>query len=159
MAGGASLADLEPLLAASAEEIAASIRPPMQGVLDLHRSAGHHCVLLSASPHTLVVRVADQLGFDHGIGTLIDDVDGILTGKIVPPMCYGAGKLDRLDAVVGWRGGPVNGSNGAAVDSFAYADSMSDLPLLEAVQAPFVVAPDRRLRKLASERNWPVLDT
>lgn len=158
MAGGATLADLQPILRSTAAEIVESVRPSMKAVFELHRTAGHHCVLLSASPHALVVEIADQLGFDTGIGTVIDDEDGVLTGKIVPPMCYGVGKLDRLHDVVGWRGGPVSGSNGAEFDSFAYADSMSDLPLLEAVRAPFVVAPDRRLRQLAAERNWPVLE-
>lgn len=159
MAGGTSLADLEPVIQKTAEEIAGSARAPMMAVFELHRAAGHRCVLLSASPQRLVTRIADLLGFDEGIGTIIDADDGVLTGRIIPPMCYGEGKLHRLEAVLGWRGGPPLELNGAAVGSFAYADSISDLPLLEAVQAPFVVAPDRRLRIVADERGWPILET
>jgi len=160
MAGGTSLDDLEPVIVRTADEIADSVRPPMQAVLELHYGAGHHCVLLSASPQRLVTRIADLLGFHTGIGTVIDEEDGVLTGKIVPPMCYGPGKLERLRAVLGWSGHrlPIANASRPGIRSYAYADSISDLPLLEAVEAPFVVSPDRRLRKVAFERNWPVLE-
>lgn len=160
MAGGTSLDDLEPVIDSTADEIAGSVRPPMRAVLELHHEAGHHCVLLSASPQRLVTRIADQLGFHTGIGTLIDEADGVLTGRIVPPMCYGPGKLERLRAVVGWPSHRATTQRGprAGIGSYAYADSVSDLPLLEAVEAPFVVSPDRRLRRIALQRNWPVLE-
>lgn len=159
MAGGTALDELEPLIDQTAEEIAGSVRPSMRAVLELHSGAGHHCVLLSASPHRLVARIADRLGFHTAIGTVIDEEDGILTGRIVPPMCYGPGKLERLRAVLGWPSHrpPTGTAPRARIGSYAYADSISDLPLLEAVEAPFVVSPDRRLRKIAVERNWPVL--
>ena len=37
-----------------------------------------------------------------------------------------------------------------------YSDSITDLPLLEAVKAPVVVNPDRRLRGIALKRGWPI---
>ena len=55
MGKGASLLDLEPVVADTAAEIAASVRPAMMAVFELHREAGHHCVLLSTSPQRLVV--------------------------------------------------------------------------------------------------------
>lgn len=42
--------------------------------------------------------------------------------------------------------------------SYAYSDSITDLPMLEAVGHPNVVNPDRTLRKEAAARGWPVLD-
>ena len=153
LGGGKSLDELEPILDATATEIVDSVRVPMKGVLELHRQAGHRCVLLSASPQTLVTRIADSLGFDVGIGTIIEDDDGILTGRIVPPMCYGEGKLERLVDVLDWPG-----AERRSTPSYAYADSMSDLPLLEAVEVPVVVAPDRKLRRIAEERSWSILD-
>jgi len=42
--------------------------------------------------------------------------------------------------------------------SKAYSDSFSDLPMLESVGLPAAVNPDRRLRRIARERNWPILD-
>jgi HAD superfamily hydrolase (TIGR01490 family) len=153
LGGGKSLTELEPIIQATTAEIVETIRVPMRAVLELHRTAGHRCVLLSASPQQLVARIAVSLGFDCGIGTLIEDDAGVLTGKIVPPMCYGEGKLERLRTELGWPG-----TTSRFTRSYAYADSMSDLPLLEAVDAPFAVAPDRKLRRLADERSWPILD-
>jgi HAD superfamily hydrolase (TIGR01490 family) len=153
MAGGTSLEDLEPVVAAAAARIASSVRPAMRLLLDNHLLAGHHCVVLSASPQPLVEQIATLLGVQQGIGTVIEHDGGILTGRIVQPMCYGEGKLERLVQVLGWSGDQANGTF-----SYAYADSMSDLPLLDSVNAPVVIAPDRQLRRLAVERDWPIID-
>ena len=40
----------------------------------------------------------------------------------------------------------------------AYSDSHTDLPFLEVVGHPVVVNPDRALRRIAAEREWPVLE-
>ena len=153
MAGGVKLADLEPVMVAAADEIVGSVRPAMRLLLDNHLLAGHFCVLLSASPQPLVERVAAMLGVHRGIGTVIEAEDGVLTGRIVEPMCYAEGKLARLEQAIGWSGHQRDDTF-----SFAYADSMSDLVLLEAVTSPVVIAPDRALRRLAVRREWPVID-
>ena len=152
MARGVTVDDLSPVVSTTAEEIAGSVRPGMRTLLGEHLAAGDYCVLLSASPHPLVEEIAKLLDMHRGIGTVIEIEEGVLTGRIEQPMCYGAGKLKRLAAEIGWSGDDERQS------SFAYADSMSDLPLLEAVHRPVVVAPDRRLRRLAEEREWPVIE-
>ena len=43
-------------------------------------------------------------------------------------------------------------------ESYAYSDSMTDLPLLELVGNPHAVNPDRELKAIAEERGWPVLE-
>ena len=40
----------------------------------------------------------------------------------------------------------------------AYSDSYSDVPFLEAVGHPVAANPDRKLRRIAQERGWPVVD-
>jgi HAD superfamily hydrolase (TIGR01490 family) len=152
MGRGVSLEDLGPVVSATAQAIAGSVRPGMRVLLEDHLTAGHYCVLLSASPQPLVQEIADLLDVHQGIGTVIESSDGVLTGRIEHPMCYGRGKLERLEEVIGWSGDQQQES------SYAYADSMSDLPLLESVHSPVVVAPDRRLRRLAQEREWPVIE-
>ncbi len=154
MGAGVSVADLNPVLGRAADQIASSVRPAMMALLDYHRNAGHHCVLLSASPHELVEHIAELLDFHLGIGTIIDVEDGVCTGTFTKPMCYGHGKLARLDELLGWKGR----AGTPDVYSYAYADSVSDLPLLEAVHAPFAVWPDRGLRQVARQRDWPVLE-
>lgn len=152
LAAGLKLADLTSVVNDTAQEIANSVRPKMMDVLTDHLTAGHRCVLLSASPQPLVQEVAELLGVGCGIGTIIEVENGVLTGRIEQPMCYGSGKLHRLTQVTGWRGD----THGEA--SFAYADSISDLPLLESVGSPVAVSPDRRLRQLAEQRAWRVID-
>lgn len=152
LAAGLSTDDIAPVVDQAAQAITDSLRPGMRLLLESHLLAGHHCVILSASPQVLVEQVAARLGVAQGVGTLIEIEDGVLTGRIVAPFCYGAGKLDRLRGTVG-----LTGADLAATTSYAYADSMSDLPLLEAVDTPVAVTPDRQLRKLAVQRGWPVL--
>jgi len=89
----------------------------------------------------------------QGVGTVVEVQGAVLTGKLVQPLCYGEGKLERLDSTLGWTGDDLS-----EVTSYAYADSLSDLPLLEAVDTPVAVAPDRHLRKIAEQRDWPVLE-
>jgi len=131
-----------------AEGLVSGLRPGARLLLDRHLAPGDFCVVLSASPHELVEAISMRLGAHRGIGTRAEVVDGRFTGKLDGPLCYGAGKLDRLTAELG------------AVDlggAWAYADSVSDLPLLEACGHPVAVNPDRRLRAIAQHRGWPVV--
>jgi phosphoserine phosphatase len=72
-----------------------------------------------------------------------------LTGDVVEPLCYGLGKVvrtERLAKDLGFR-----------IDEAAfYSDSITDLPLLEAVKTPVAVCPDGRLRRVARRRGWAV---
>lgn len=132
-----------------ADEIADGARVGLRLLIDRHLAAGDFCVILSASPHELVSAVARRLGVQRGVGTVAATSDGRYTGGIDGAFCYGVGKLVRLADAVG------------AVDlntAAAYADSISDLPLLEAVGEPVVVQPDAELRRIAGERAWPIVD-
>ena len=75
-------------------------------------------------------------------------MDGRFTGRLDGPFCYGAGKLERLTAALG----PVD-----LAAAYAYADSGSDVPLLEACGNPVAVRPDRRLRAVALSHGWPII--
>jgi phosphoserine phosphatase len=77
------------------------------------------------------------------------DLEGCFTGQIVEPLCYGPGKIERTLKVaerVGFR----------LDEASFYSDSITDLPLLEVVKAPIVINPDRRLRRIAVKRGWPI---
>lgn len=119
-------------------------------MIALHKAAGHTVVLASASIEQMVRPIADLLGADFAVGTrVVVDEDGILTGEI-ERYDYGEEKARacaQLAAEQGWD----------LADCFAYSDSVSDLPLLEAVGHPVAVNPDRALRQIARERRWQVL--
>ena len=145
---GLERAPLLDLAHSVAAELARSVTPGARLLLDRHLDAGDFVVVLSASPQELVESLVATIGAHRGVGTRAEVVGGTFTGRLDGPFCYGARKVDRLVADIG------------RVDlagAFAYADSASDLPLLEACGHPVAVHPDRRLRAVAEQRGWPIL--
>lgn len=145
---GLERAPLLDLVAVVAAELAAQVPAGARHLLDRHREAGDFVVVLSASPQELVEAVVAAVGAHRGVGTRAAVEDDRYTGRLDGPLCYGVAKLDRLVADVG----PVDLRH-----AFAYADSASDLPVLLACGRPVAVNPDRGLRAVAEQRDWPVL--
>lgn len=145
---GIDVAALGALLDDVGERLAAQVRPGARLLLRRHLVAGDFVVVLSASPQELVEAVAGRLGAHRAVGTRAGVVDGRYTGDLDGPFCYGEGKLVRLVQDVG---------PGALDDAAGYADSASDLPVLEACREPVAVNPDRRLREVAAARGWPIV--
>jgi len=116
-----------------------------------HRAAGRRVYIVSSSGEELVAPLAKHLGVPHFIATRpsIDD-DGKYTGEL-EFYCYGESK-----AVAIRERAEQYGIDLAA--SYAYSDSFTDAPMLEAVGHPHAVNPDKDLRALAAERGWPVLE-
>jgi HAD superfamily hydrolase (TIGR01490 family) len=139
---------LQSLIDAVGRRLAAEVRPGARHLLRRHLLAGDFVVVLSASPQELVEAVAARIGAHRGVGTRAGVADGRYTGELLGPFCYGDGKVTRLQHDVG---------GGVLQDATAYADSGSDLPVLEACREPVAVNPDRRLRSVAERRGWPVL--
>jgi len=132
-------------------EVSHRLRPGAREVLQGHREAGHTLVLLTTSFHFAAREAARTWGFDDWIANRpLADEAGRMTGAFVRPLCFGEGKVQRA---VAW-------AEEHAVDldlSYFYSDSYTDLPMLERVGHPRVVAPDPRLRRLARRRGWPIL--
>jgi HAD superfamily hydrolase (TIGR01490 family) len=134
-------------------DLVASITPAMGRVLGEHATAGRDRIVLSASPTEIVSRLADSAGLERGTGTASElDADGRYTGRLDGPFCYGPGKAEILRALAAREGYDLSAS-------YAYSDSLSDLPMLEAVGHPVAVNPEPELRDLAEERGWPIVET
>jgi HAD superfamily hydrolase (TIGR01490 family) len=116
--------------------------------IEFHRQQDHRVVLISASTQFAVQPVAEYLHVDFLCTQLIDR-DDELTGEVVDPPCYGAGKI-----VWAQRYAAEHGAN--LRDAYLYTDSHSDQPLLDAVGHPVAVNPDTRLKRLAQKRGWPI---
>ncbi|MBW3582396.1 MAG: HAD-IB family hydrolase [Euryarchaeota archaeon] len=126
------------------------VYPVVHDVLERHRKAGHHTVLVTTGMRPIAERFAAMLGIDEVVACELEEEDGILTGRVRGPL-YGEDKAraaERLAAERGWD----------LAASFAYTDHYSDLHLLEKVGHPRAVHPNKRLAKLAEKRGWPVLD-
>ncbi len=134
-------------------ELVAAIQPRMHAVLDDHREQGHDRVVLSASPTEIVSRFAREAGLEYGTGTTSErDQDGVYTGRLDGPFCYREGKVTTMRTLSEQHGYDLSAS-------YAYSDSVSDLPMLEAVGNPVAVNPEPELRELALARSWPIVET
>ena len=136
------------------EIIRPAIRPEAIELVRRHQQAGDAVVITSA-PNDFVTRpIAQAFGVDELIATeLARGPDGWLTGEVAGQPNMREGKVARLAAWLAARGW-----DWSDVEATFYSDSMNDLPLLEKVQHPVATNPDERLRALAQERGWPVLD-
>ncbi|MDT0350702.1 HAD family hydrolase [Pseudonocardia charpentierae] len=129
---------VEPLVYAEATELIAE-----------HRANGDEVVVLSASGLEVVEPIAALVGADRCQATRMAIRNGRYTGEI-DLYLYGEQKAEAARDIAAARGYRL-------ADCRAYSDSITDLPLLEAVGHPTVVNPDRALRRVAEERGWPIL--
>ena len=113
-------------------------------LVERHRERGEPVYIVSATLQEIVQAIADDLGFDGALGTVCEVVDGEYTGKAIRAL-HAQAKADCIRSL-----------DHDLDASTAYSDSHTDLPFLEAVGHPVVVNPDRKLRKIAAERGWPV---
>jgi HAD superfamily hydrolase (TIGR01490 family) len=118
-------------------------------LIEQHQEAGHDVVLVSASGEEIVRPIGELLGISNVIATRMGISDGHYTGEIE---FYAAGpaKAEAIEAFAAERGVDLG-------ESFAYSDSITDEPMLRAVGYPRAVNPDRALRRVAAEEDWPVL--
>ena len=128
----------------------AKVRPEALRLLEQHRHAGRATYIVSASPIELVEPLAKALGMTAGIGTRSAIVDGVYTGELDGPFCYGPGKVEAIEQIARWEGLDLD-------QCWAYSDSASDLPMLDAVGHPVAVNPDAKLERVAGQRGWPVV--
>lgn len=115
-----------------------------------HQAQGHLVAIVSGSTQYAVGPMAAHLGIPgQYVCTHLESENGRLTGRVVPPVCFGAGKVVWAERFAAEHDIDLSAS-------WFYTDSISDLPLLERVGQPVAVNPDPRLRRLAEKRGWPI---
>ncbi len=115
-----------------------------------HHDAGRDVVIVSASGSEVVDPIGAMLGADHVIATQLVEEDGRYTGEIAL-YAYGENKATAIRELAEEQGYDLT-------DSYAYSDSETDVPMLAEVGHPYVVNPDKALRRLAAEEGWPILE-
>ncbi len=119
-------------------------------LIERHRSEGHLVYIVSASPEEIVVPLSEYLGVDGAIASkAVVDEEGKYTGEL-EMYVYGAAKADAIKSL-------AVAKNIDLSESYAYSDSITDLPMLEVVGHPYAVNPDRELARTAAERGWDIL--
>ncbi len=126
------------------------IRTDMVEEIRRHKKNGGRTVILSASTGYMCKPAMDYLKMDDMVCSEMEVHDGLLTGRPVKAYCYGSEKVHRLEAYC-----QEHGFDPAA--AWYYADSYSDLPVLEIVGHPVCVSPDDRLMAIARSRNWTII--
>jgi HAD superfamily hydrolase (TIGR01490 family) len=139
-----------------AEELFEDVLKPavFPGSFDLiqkSRSLGLRQVVVTGALDISVKPLMQYLGIEDYVANHLEFVNGIATGRLLPPVLASATKASWIRTFAEREG--INLS-----ESYAYSDSMSDLPMLSIVGHPAAVNPDMRLRQTALHHDWPVLN-
>jgi HAD superfamily hydrolase (TIGR01490 family) len=131
---------IEPIIYAEALEL-----------FDEHHAAGRKVVIVSSAPLEVVQPMSEFLGADEAIGTRAAiDSEGNYTGEL-EFYAYGDYKAQAVRELA--TRAHIN-----LPQSYAYSDSITDLPMLELVGHPVAVNPDKELAREAREREWEIRD-
>ena len=118
-------------------------------LIEEHRKAGRKTIIVSSSPVETVEPIGEYLGVDDVIATrALVDASGRYTGEL-EYYAYAGFKADAVREMAVAEGIDLAGS-------YAYSDSITDLPMLELVGHPVAVNPDRELTRIAREREWEI---
>jgi HAD superfamily hydrolase (TIGR01490 family) len=134
--------------------VALHLVPEALELVRKHQAAGDEVVIVTATNEFVTRPIAEAFGVKELIAVELErGPDGWITGAIHGVPSAREGKVTRVEQwlaerQLGW----------ADVYSTFYSDSMNDLPLLEKVDCPVATNPDDRLRALATERGWRILD-
>jgi HAD superfamily hydrolase (TIGR01490 family) len=145
---GWSREEVEALVTETVDEVVAPlVYAEALAIMEGHRAAGRKVVVISASPEEIVRPLCRYLGIDDIVATraAVDD-EGNYTGEL-ELYAYGPGKADAMRSLAQEEGIDLQAS-------YAYSDSITDLPMLEVVGHPVVVNPDAELAAIAEERGW-----
>lgn len=125
--------------------------PEMLAEVHAHQDSGRPAFIVSAAGNGIVESLARVLGMEGGIGTRYEvDADGKFTGRFDGPFVYGPGKVEAMRAFAERHEIDLDAS-------YAYSDSLSDLPMLRAVGNPVAVNPDPPLAELAKREGWQTM--
>ena len=133
-----------------AEDVVTHVTDRGRQRLAEHQAQGHVLGIVSASTQYAVGPLAAHLGIPgQYVSTHLESQSGRLTGRIVPPLCHGEGKVVWAERFAAEHDVDLSAS-------YFYTDSITDLPLLERVGYPVAVNPDPKLQRLAKQRAWPI---
>ena len=128
-----------------------AIFPGAFELIEKSRSLGLRQVVVTGALDLSVVPLMKHLGIEDYVTNRLEFVNGVATGRLLPPVVAAATKASWIRTFAEREGISLS-------DSYAYTDSMSDLPMLSVVGHPAAVNPDMRLRQTALHHDWPILN-
>ena len=131
------------------KHLATEIYPESRALVKAHQEMGHTVAIITSATRYQAEPVARELGIEHLLYTQLGVEDGILTGKVIRPTCYGEGKAAAGRSLASKYDLDLD-------ESYFYSDSHEDLPLFDIVGRPRPLNPTRKLAQISKERQWPV---
>jgi len=131
-----------------------ALRPQAQALVSSHLDQGFTVAIVTGTHSFLTRPIAAAFGIEHLIAVQPEEKDGRFTGRYLAPHTYQQGKVIATEAFLAARGSALD----RLADSVFYSDSINDLPLLERVRRPVVTNGDDRLRAIAAQRGWPMVE-
>jgi HAD superfamily hydrolase (TIGR01490 family) len=120
-------------------------------LIEAGKKIGQRQIVLTGALDFTIDRLMDDLGIDDFVANRMEFVNGYATGRVLPPVMASATKAK-------WIREYAERENISLSESYAYSDSISDLPMLSIVGHPVAVNPDFRLKQTARQHDWAVLD-
>ncbi|MEL7044039.1 MAG: HAD-IB family hydrolase [Pseudomonadota bacterium] len=130
------------------KQIARLVYPEARALIAAHRAKGHTLAIISSATPYQVEPAAADLGIENVLCTQLEVEDGVFTGQVVRPTCFGQGKVDAAEVLADGVGANLG-------QSFFYSDSTDDQLLLERVGNPVALNPSEKLRAVARDNAWP----
>jgi len=128
-----------------------AVFPGTYELIDQSRKLGLRQVVITGALDLSVKPLMEHLGITEYVTNRLEFVNGMATGRLLPPVMAAATKASWIRTYAEREGISLS-------DSYAYTDSMSDLPMLSIVGHPAVINPDMRLRQTALHHDWPILN-
>ncbi|MGF6769377.1 HAD superfamily hydrolase (TIGR01490 family) [Paraburkholderia sp. GAS199] len=138
--------------------IAPATLPAALDLVRRHHEAGDLCCIVTATNEFITQPIGKALGFEHllgiQLGTEGGDPLGRFTGAALGVPTFREGKVTRTESWLASLGHALHDFP----QSYFYSDSINDVPLMERVTHPVATNPDARLRAIATDRGWPVIE-
>jgi HAD superfamily hydrolase (TIGR01490 family) len=131
------------------KDLIPAIRPEMIGEIKMHKRQGADLVILSSVMASIGILIAKHLEMNSVICSEMEVVNQQYTGRPMGKFCFRDEKLNRMNQY-------LQISNFTHEDSYYYADSIDDLPVLQSVGHAVCVNPDKTLEKIARKNNWDI---
>lgn len=130
------------------KQIARLIYPESRALVEAHRAKGHTIAVISSATPYQVEPAARDMDIDHVMCSQLEVEEGVFTGGVIRPTCFGQGKVDAAEDLAARLDLDLDAS------AF-YSDSYDDIELLERVGKPVVLNASSKLTREAQHRNWP----
>jgi HAD superfamily hydrolase (TIGR01490 family) len=148
---GVRVRDMDRLGVRVMHRILPRLYPEMLTIAYAHQDAGRPAYVVTAAANDMAAMLARVMTFDGAVGSHLSEIEnGVYTGRPTGTFMYKRAKAIAITELAAEEGFDL-------AASYAYSDSISDLPMLEAVGHPVAVNPDSALAAVAHEQGWEIL--